>query len=131
MIFICSPMFIFINLALFNLIIQLELWLYCHYTHTVICIHVFHNEEYLNFIYFSWIIMKNISVNVPKLYLQWELIIFGNTEWEFPTFSYTAGILCKSVFGGGVEFKTFWTLYSKTSDFFDFNGVWTGHWMNK
>lgn len=47
---------------------------------------------------FPWIIKKNISVNVHKLYLQWERILVGNIVREFPISSYTVGISCKLIF---------------------------------
>ena len=46
---------------------------------------------------FHWLIIKNISDNVHKLYLQWEWIIFGNIVWEFQTSSSTVSISCKLI----------------------------------
>lgn len=81
-IFICGPLGMFIKITLFNLIKQLEWWLYCDCTCNYLdsCLS---SWRVLEFYIFSLDNYTGYFFNVHKLYMPWEWIIPGSRVWEF------------------------------------------------
>lgn len=82
--------------------------------HAIIWIHAFHHEEYLNFIYFPWIIIQDISVNVHKLFLHGsELYLVAKCESS--NIPLCSGHFMEISFWGETKVQPSWTFIAKES----------------